>query len=157
MDPDYVASFRAVTDYDNLRQKLQTQRQVELLFHKRDDTWLRLRVFAMPGYTPESQKTLWVFEDNTTTVNLRQEEEKARVTAQAWDRNLTGSPSAIRAQTVRQPTPPPSRDAIPSWRRSRPQLPPHRQRRWLPRAGGNPGDLSDCRAGGLSHHLPARR
>ena len=83
MDPDYVASFRAVTDYDNLRQKLQTQRQVELLFHKRDDTWLRLRVFAMPGYTPESQKTLWVFEDNTTTVNLRQEEEKARVTAQA--------------------------------------------------------------------------
>ena len=37
----------------------------------------------MPSYTPQNQKTLWVFEDDTATVNLRQEEEKARVTAQA--------------------------------------------------------------------------
>lgn len=83
VDPDYVASFQAVTNYDNLRRRLAEQRQVELLFHKRDGTWLRLRVFAMPGYTQENQKTLWVFEDETVTVNLRQEEEKARVTAQA--------------------------------------------------------------------------
>ena len=29
----------------------------------------------MPGYSQEQQKTLWVFEDDTATVNLRQEEE----------------------------------------------------------------------------------
>lgn len=56
---------------------------MELLFRKKNDTWLRLRVFAMPGYSQEQQKTLWVFEDDTATVNLRQEEEKARITAQA--------------------------------------------------------------------------
>lgn len=83
MDPDYVPSFQAVTNYDNLRRRLGRQRQVEFLFQKRDGTWLRLRVFAMPGYTLDKQKTLWVFEDETVTVNLRQEEEKARVTAQA--------------------------------------------------------------------------
>ena len=54
-----MASFQAVTNYDNLRRRLAEQRQVELLFHKRDGTWLRLRVFAMPGYTQENQKTLW--------------------------------------------------------------------------------------------------
>ncbi|MFR4757231.1 MAG: sensor histidine kinase, partial [Evtepia gabavorous] len=56
---------------------------MELLYRKKNDTWLRLRVFAMPGYSQEQQKTLWVFEDDTATVNLRQEEEKARITAQA--------------------------------------------------------------------------
>ena len=83
LDPDYVAAFQSVTNFDNLRRRLEKKRQVEFLFHKKNDTWLRLRVFAMPSYTPQNQKTLWVFEDDTATVNLRQEEEKARVTAQA--------------------------------------------------------------------------
>ena len=83
MDPDYVSAFQMVTDFENLRRELKHRRQVEFLYRKNNGTWIRLRVFAMPGYAPESQKTLWVFEDETATVNLRQEEEKARVTAQA--------------------------------------------------------------------------
>ena len=83
MDPSYVAAFRAATDYDNLRQKMAEKRQVELIYHKNNDTWLRLRIFPMPGYDDARQKTLWVVEDDTATVQLRQEEEKARVTARA--------------------------------------------------------------------------
>ncbi len=83
LDPAYVAPFRRVTDYDNIRATLDKQRQVELLYRKNNDIWLRLRIFAMPGYAPTSQKTLWVVEDDTATVKLRQEEEKARVTAEA--------------------------------------------------------------------------
>ena len=83
MDPAYVPAFREVTNYDNIRRHLAEKHQVELLYRKKNDTWLRLRVFAMPGYSQEQQKTLWVFEDDTATVNLRQEEEKARITAQA--------------------------------------------------------------------------
>ncbi len=83
MDPDYVPAFREATDYDNIRRRMEEKRQVELLYHKNNDTWLRLRIFAMPGYTEQRQKTLWVVEDHTATVQLRQEEEKARVTAQA--------------------------------------------------------------------------
>lgn len=83
MDLDYVPAFREATDYDNIRQKMEQRRQVEILYHKNNDTWLRLRIFGMPGYTDQRQKTLWVVEDYTDTVKLRQEEEKARVTAQA--------------------------------------------------------------------------
>lgn len=77
MDPACVPAFREVTNYDNIRRHLAEKHQVELLYRKKNDTWLRLRVFAMPGYSQEQQKTLWVFEDDTATVNLRQEEEKA--------------------------------------------------------------------------------
>lgn len=83
MDPDYVPAFREATDYDNIRRKMEERGQMEILYHKNNDTWLRLRIFGMPGYTQERQKTLWVVEDYTATVKLRQEEEKARVTAQA--------------------------------------------------------------------------
>lgn len=83
MDPSYVAAFQAATDYDNIRQKMDEKRQVELIYHKNNDTWLRLRIFPMPGYAAARQKTLWVVEDDTATVQLRQEEEKARVTARA--------------------------------------------------------------------------
>ena len=83
MDPSYVAAFQAATDYDNIRQKMDEKRQVELIYHKNNDTWLRLRIFPMPGYAAARQKTLWVVEDDTATVQLRREEEKARVTARA--------------------------------------------------------------------------
>lgn len=83
MDPDYIPAFQSVTDYENLRRELKFRRQVEFLYRKKNDTWIRLRIFAMPGYSLETQKTLWVFEDETATVMLRREEEKARVTAQA--------------------------------------------------------------------------
>lgn len=75
MDPDYVSAFREATDYDNIRRRMEEKRQVELLYHKNNDTWLRLRIFAMPGYADQRQKTLWVVEDYTDTVQLRQEEE----------------------------------------------------------------------------------
>lgn len=83
VDPDYIELFQSATDYDNIRRKLEQTRQVELLYRKKDETWLRLRIFAMPDYAANSQKTLWVVEDDTATVQLRKEEEKARVTAEA--------------------------------------------------------------------------
>ncbi len=56
MDPAYVPAFREVTNYDNIRRHLAEKHQVELLYRKKNDTWLRLRVFAMPGYSQEQQK-----------------------------------------------------------------------------------------------------
>lgn len=39
LDPDYVAAFQSVTNFDNLRRRLEKKRQVEFLFHKKNDTW----------------------------------------------------------------------------------------------------------------------
>ena len=76
-------TFRAFVRLDRIRQALSRRDQIELTFHKRDDTWLTMRILPMPGFSQENPKTLWVFEDDTLTVNLQQEEEKARVMAQA--------------------------------------------------------------------------
>lgn len=78
---EYVPAFREVTNYNNLRNGLSEGHQVDITFQKLDGTWIEMRVFAMPGYSAENPKTLWVFEDNTETVNLQKEEEKARLTA----------------------------------------------------------------------------
>lgn len=83
VDPEYVELFQAATAYENIRQKLDQTRQLELLYRKKNETWMRLRIFAMPDYAANNQKTLWVVEDDTATVQLRKEEEKARVTAEA--------------------------------------------------------------------------
>ena len=83
MDPDYVPAFREITDYDRLKTLLARQGKAELLYRKQDRTWIQMRIFPMPGYTPETPLTLWVFEDDTATATLRQEEEKARVNAEA--------------------------------------------------------------------------
>ena len=69
---DYVASFRAVTDYDNLRQSSRPSGR----WSSSSISGTTLGAPAGVRHArlhPESQKTLWVFEDNTTTVNLRQE------------------------------------------------------------------------------------
>lgn len=83
VDEDYIAVFCEAVNFERLQEKLEQGQQVELTYKKRDNTWICMRVLTMPGYSPETPKTLWVFEDDTVTVNLRQEEEKARVTAEA--------------------------------------------------------------------------
>ncbi len=83
MDPDYVPAFREITDYDRLKTLLARQGKAELLYRKQDRTWIQMRIFPMPGWSEEAPVTLWVFEDETATANLRQEEEKARVNAEA--------------------------------------------------------------------------
>ena len=83
MDPQYIPAFRELTDFENLKRLLERQGKAELLYRKQDSTWIQMRVLPMPGYTPDTPVTLWVFEDDTATVTLRQEEEKARVTAEA--------------------------------------------------------------------------
>lgn len=83
MDPHYVPTFRVLTDFGHLRNLLEKQGKMEMLYHKQDGTWIQMRVLPMPGYSADTPVTLWVFEDETATVNLREEEEKARVTAQA--------------------------------------------------------------------------
>lgn len=83
MAPEYVPAFRSLIQYDNLRTALEEKGQVEMTFQKKDGTWLAMRILPMPGYWEQEPKTLWIFEDETDTVNLRKEEEKARVTAQA--------------------------------------------------------------------------
>ncbi len=83
MDPDYVPAFRAVTEYSAIRGALDQRRPVELTYRKRDGTWLAVRVFPMPEYAPQTPETLWVFEDETATVNLRKQEEQAQVAARA--------------------------------------------------------------------------
>ncbi len=81
--PEYVRIFRETVRYDGLRRRLDRGRKVELTFEKLDRTWLCMRIFRMPGYCDERPVTLWVFEDETTTARLRQEEERAKVTARA--------------------------------------------------------------------------
>lgn len=83
MDPSCVPAFRELTEYDSLKTLLAKQGKAELLYRKQDRTWIQMRIFPMPGYSEETPVTLWVFEDETATVNLRQEEEKARVNAEA--------------------------------------------------------------------------
>ena len=83
MDPSYVPAFRELTEYESLKTLLARQGKAELLYRKQDRTWIQMRVFPMPGYSEETPVTLWVFEDETATANLRQEEEKARVNAEA--------------------------------------------------------------------------
>ncbi|MBR5534138.1 MAG: response regulator [Ruminiclostridium sp.] len=75
--------FREFVQLDRIRWELAWKPQIELTFHKRDDTWLTMRILPMSGYSQATPKTLWIFEDNTLTVKLQQEEEKARVMAQA--------------------------------------------------------------------------
>ena len=81
--PRFVSAFRAFTGFDNLRNRLLRRGKAEMLFQKKDGAWIQMRVFPMPGWSEENPVTLWVFEDETVTVNLRQEEEKARVQAKA--------------------------------------------------------------------------
>ena len=83
LEPRFVAAFRALTGFDNLRNRLRRRGKAEMLFQKKDGAWIQMRVFPMPGWSEDNPVTLWVFEDETVTVNLRQEEEKARVQAQA--------------------------------------------------------------------------
>ena len=83
MDPQYVPAFRDLTDYETLKTLLSRQGKAEMLYRKQDRTWIQMRVFPMPGYSQQTPLTLWVFEDETATANLRQEEEKARVSAEA--------------------------------------------------------------------------
>jgi|GEM_PF-1031925 len=83
MDPAYVPAFRELTDYKNLKTLLTRQGKAEMLFRKQDRTWIQMRIFPMPGWSETTPLTLWVFEDETATANLRQEEEKARVNAEA--------------------------------------------------------------------------
>ena len=83
MEPAYAPDFFNYINDTNLRRSLQEGRQEEMTFQKKDGTWITMRVLPMPGYTPANPVTLWIFEDNTETVNLRREEEKARVTARA--------------------------------------------------------------------------
>lgn len=83
MDPEYIPAFRAVTAFDAIRAALDQRRPVELTYRKRDGTWLAVRVFPMPEYSPQNPETLWVFEDETATVNLRKQEEQAQVAARA--------------------------------------------------------------------------
>ena len=78
-----VLEFREFVQLDRIRRELARKDQIELTFHKRDDTWLTMRILPMSGYSQETPKTLWIFEDDTLTVNLRQEEEKSRVMAEA--------------------------------------------------------------------------
>ena len=83
MDPDYVPAFQALVEYDNMRKILADKGQAEMTYRKQNGTWICMRVLPMPGYSEETPKTLWIFEDETATVTLREEEEKARVTAEA--------------------------------------------------------------------------
>ena len=76
-------AFRAFVQVDRIRRELSRKDKIELTYHKKDDTWLTMRILPMSEYSEATPKTLWVFEDDTLTVNLRQEEEKARVMAQA--------------------------------------------------------------------------
>ena len=83
MDPRYVPAFRELTEYDGLKTLLNKQGKAEMLYRKQDGTWIQMRIFPMPGWSEKTPVTLWVFEDETATANLRQEEEKARVNAEA--------------------------------------------------------------------------
>lgn len=80
---EYAQAFREFVRVDRIRRELARKDQIELTYHKRDDTWLSMRILPMPGYSEDTPKTLWIFEDETATVNLRKEEEKARVVAEA--------------------------------------------------------------------------
>lgn len=81
--PEHVPAFQRLIQYDNLIQILREKSQAELTFQKKDGSWLNMRILPMPRYREEEPKTLWIFEDETDTMTLRQEEEKARVTAEA--------------------------------------------------------------------------
>lgn len=83
LDPDHAAAFQAATGFENLRAALDQGRQVELTYRKKDGTWVGMQVFPMPEYAPQTPETLWVFEDETETVNLRKQEERAQVAARA--------------------------------------------------------------------------
>lgn len=83
MEPAFAPAFFNYINYTNLRRSLRDGRQEELTYQKKDGTWITMRVLPMPGYSPTSPVTLWIFEDDTETVNLRREEEKARVSARA--------------------------------------------------------------------------
>ena len=83
MDPQYVPAFRELTEFENLKKLLARHGKAEMLYRKQDRTWIQMRVLPTPGYTPETPLTLWVFEDDTATATLRQEEAKARVSAEA--------------------------------------------------------------------------
>lgn len=83
VDPEYLADFQRMTQYMYLRRVLESRNKVEMTFRKQNGQWIRLRVFRMPGYSHENPNTLWVFEDETATVSLRQKEEEARITANA--------------------------------------------------------------------------
>ncbi len=83
LDPAYVAAFQAATDFAAVRAALDLGRQVELTYRKQDGTWVGMQVFPMPEYGPQTPETLWVFEDETETVNLRKQEERAQVAARA--------------------------------------------------------------------------
>ena len=81
--PEHQEAFLALVDYDHLRPILNEKGQAELTYQKSSGTWICMRIFAMPGYSPVTPETLWVFEDDTDTMELRKDEEKARVTAEA--------------------------------------------------------------------------
>ena len=83
LDPAYVAAFQAATDFAAVRAALDLGRQVELTYRKQDGTWVGMQVFPMPEYGPQTPETLWVFEDETETVNLRKQEERASLAARA--------------------------------------------------------------------------
>lgn len=83
MNPEYIPAFRSLIRFDSLRETLDEKGQAEMTFQKKDGAWINMRILPMPGYGEQQPKTLWIFEDDTITENLRQEEEKARVTAQA--------------------------------------------------------------------------
>jgi len=70
-------------DFAAVRAALDLGRQVELTYRKQDGTWVGMQVFPMPEYGPQTPETLWVFEDETETVNLRKQEEQAQVAARA--------------------------------------------------------------------------
>ena len=90
--PEHQEAFLALVDYDHLRPILNEKGQAELTYQKSSGTWICMRIFAMPGYSPVTPETLWVFEDDTDTMELRKEEEKARVTAEAAEDELHRNP-----------------------------------------------------------------
>lgn len=80
---EYAPAVHRFVQLENIRQELREKGQIELTYQKRDDSWLSMRILPMSGYSEETPKTLWIFEDDTATVTLRKEEEKARVMAEA--------------------------------------------------------------------------
>ena len=81
MAEEDALEFREFVQLDRIRGELAQKDQIELTFHKRDDTWLTMRILPMSGYSQATPKTLWIFEDDTLTVKLQQEEEAAKAAA----------------------------------------------------------------------------
>lgn len=59
--PKYFDSFIKLCDYDDLERRLDKDEVPELIYQKKGEEWIRLKILKFKGYSSKQRETLWIF------------------------------------------------------------------------------------------------